>query len=130
MRSPVWRTTRRLATRSIPAICFRVAAESKQSYRTSISRSASGDLSRSVLAVEAVVVRVKRLKVSRLFQVRIGRRHRIDRIYFSRRLTMHVGDDVVFMLLLRELNRLRDLCKEIDDRRTTELKRLLVHGRP
>src|SRR5262245_17355895 len=70
---------------------------------------------------------IKRLKLFHGFSVGRDRRDRIDRIDFRAHLLMNVRNDAIFVMLMRQIDRIGGLMKEVDDRRAAELKSVGLH---
>src|SRR5262249_28391914 len=83
-----------------------------------------------LLALVGMAERVKRLELFHGFSVGPDRRDRIHRIDFDSHLLMNVGNDAIFVLLMREIDRLSDLMKQVDDRRAAELKSISLRRSP
>ena len=68
------------------------------------------------------------METARALLVRVNRHDLVNRIDFGARLPVHVGDDMIFVLLAGDLQRLREFVEEVDDGRAAEMEEMAIHG--
>ena len=73
---------------------------------------------------------IERLKFARLTLLGIVRHYGIDRVNLHRHLPANIRHHMVFMLFTIQSNRLRQIVKEIDYRRTSQSEGVRVYQSP